>query len=133
MKIAIATDDKINIAVHFGGSEFILVNTIENGRIVDQEVRDKPGHHTFSGTESHPQTDEKGRHGLGVEAEQRHRKMLDVFKDCEVLIVNRIGTGAYDYFMISGVRVVATDVINIDEAVGLCMKGELGHIEAHVD
>lgn len=133
MKIAVTTDDKIHIAEHFGGSTFLLVATIENGSVVDKEVREKPGHQVFSGTESHPQTDEKGRHGFGAGAEQRHTEMFDVFKDCEALIVNRIGTGACTHFTSSGVRVIATDTKDIDEAIERYIKGNLDHIDAQVD
>ncbi|HPA13743.1 MAG TPA: NifB/NifX family molybdenum-iron cluster-binding protein [Desulfobacterales bacterium] len=133
MKIAFATDDKTNIAEHFGGSDFIIVATIEGGRIVNKEVREKPGHHTFSGKESHPQTDERGRHGFGAEAEQRHMAIFDIFKDCESLIVNMIGTGACKHFTSSGVRVIATDVKNIDEAIERYIDRRLNHLETHVD
>lgn len=132
MKIAIATDDKLHIAEHFGGSDFILVATIEDGRIVNKEVREKPGHHAFSGAESHPQTNERGRHGFGTEAEQRHTEMFDAFKDCEALIVNRIGTGACTHFISSGVRVIATDIKDVDEAIDFYIKGKLHHLDAQV-
>ncbi len=133
MKIAVATDDKTQIAEHFGGNAYILVATVMNGQITDREVREKPGHGQFAGDESHPQTDERGRHGYGAEAVKRHMTILDVFKDCKTLIVNRIGTGAYDHFTLSGIRAIATDIKNIDEAVALYIKGNLRHITSQVD
>ncbi|MBU4376130.1 MAG: NifB/NifX family molybdenum-iron cluster-binding protein [Candidatus Omnitrophica bacterium] len=45
--------------------------------------------------------------------------MFDVFKDCEVLLVNRIRTGAVEHFTTSGVKVIATDVKDIDQAIDL--------------
>ena len=133
MKIAVATDDKKLVAEHFGESALVLVGTVEEGQVVKKEERGKVGHNTFSKGEHHPQTDEKGRHGFGPEAEQRHKMMFDIFKDCEVLIVNLIGAGAYNYFTCSGVRVIATNVRDIDEAIALYIKGKLKHIEFHVD
>lgn len=133
MKIAIATDDQKSIAKHFGGSTFVFVATVEDGQVVNKEERPKPGHENFAGDEHHPQTDEKGRHGFGPEADQRHKMMFDVFKDCDVLIVNRIGTGAYMHFISAGVRVIATDIRDIDEAIDLYVKRSLPHIATLVD
>ena len=133
MKIAVATDDKMRVSDHFGGSPFIIVATVENGRVVKREVRDKPGHQGFSGEESHPQTDEKGRHGFGPDAEWRHNTIFNVFKDCESLVVGMIGTGAYNHFTSSGVRVIATDVKDVDEAIDLYIKGNLDHLPKMVD
>jgi len=133
MRIAVATDDQNHLAEHFGGSTFVLVATIEDGRISSKEIRTKPGHGTYSEEESHPQTDDTGRHGFGSEADSRHSAMFDVFKDCEVLIVNRIGTGAFHYFTSSGVRVIATDIQDIDETIAAYVKGKLEHIPSHMD
>ena len=133
MKIAIATDDKINIAEHFGSSRFILVVTIENCQVVGKEFLEKPGHSMFSKTEPHPPTDNKGRHGFGDDAELRHGRMFDLFRGCEALIVNKIGTGAYTYFSSSGVKVIATDTKDVDEAILLYSKEKLQHKPANLD
>jgi predicted Fe-Mo cluster-binding NifX family protein len=133
MKIAVAGDDRINVAEHFGGSSLIIVATVEGGEVVKKKERTKLGHDEFAKGEHYPQTDEKGRHGFGPDAETRHEMMLDTLKDCEVLIVNRIGTGAYDYFTNAGIKVTATDVRNIDDAISLYIQGKLTHLESHVD
>ena len=133
MKIAVVTNDKKSIAEHFGRSALILVATVEDGKVVNKEEREKAGHPFFADDEHRPQTNKKGRHGFGPKAEESHGKMFDDFKDCEVLIVNMIGTGAYNYFLSSGVRIIATDVKNIDEAVDLYIKGNLNHIGTLLD
>lgn len=133
MKIAVLTDDKKHVAEHFGSGAFIIVGTVEGGKVIEEEVRKNPGHDEFAKGEHHPQTDDKGKHGFGPEAETRHKMMLDAFKDCDVLIVNMIGTGAYNFFTNSGLKVVATDVKNIDDAIDLYIQGKLKHKETHVD
>lgn len=133
MKIAVATNDGMTIAEHFGGSSIILVISVEDGQVVKRELREKPGHVTFAGQEDHPQTDEKGRHGFGSVAEQRHRTLFEIFQDCEVLIAGKMGTGAYTQFVSSGVRVIATDIKSIDWAVDLYIKGGLNHIDTLLD
>ena len=133
MKIAVVTDDNKSIAEHFGGSAFFLVTFVEDGKVVNREKRENIGHSVLADGEHHHKPNEKGRHGFGPDSEQRHGKMFDCFKDCEVLIVNMIGTGAYNYFLRSGVRVIATDVKNIDEAVDLYIKGNLNHVRTLLD
>lgn len=133
MKIAVAADDKINVAEHFGGSSLTIVATVEGSEIIKKMERAKPGHDKFAKWEHYPQTDEKGRHGFGPEAEKRHEMILDSFKDCDALIVNRIGTGAYNFFTNAGIKVIATDVKKIDVAISLYIQGKLKHLDSHVD
>lgn len=133
MKIAVLTDDKKHVAEHFGSGAFIIVATVEGGKVIKEEERSNPGHDEFAKSEHHPQTDDRGKHGFGAEAEARHKMILEAFKDCDVLIVNMIGTGAYNFFTNSGLKVVATDVKDIDEAIALHVQGKLQHTETHVD
>ena len=49
------------------------------------------------------------------------------------VVVNRIGTGAYNYFTNAGIKVIATDVKNINDAISHYIKGKLKHLESHVD
>ena len=133
MKIAVAADDKNNVAEHFGGSSLTIVATVEGGEVIKKRERTKPGHDEFAKWEHYPQTDEKGRHGFGPEAEKRHEMMLDDLKDCDALIVNRIGTGAYNFFTNAGIKVIATDVKKIEDAISLYTQGKLKHLDSHVD
>ena len=48
VKIAAITDDGKTISQHFGRARHYLVFTVEDGRILQQELRDKAGHHTFA-------------------------------------------------------------------------------------
>ena len=133
MKIAVVADDKNNVAEHFGGSSLTLMATVEDSEVIKKKERFKLGHDEFAEWEHYPQTDEKRRHGFGPEAEKRHEKILDSFKDCDALIVNRIGTGAYNLFAHRGIKVIATDVKNINDAISHYIKGKLKHLESHVD
>jgi predicted Fe-Mo cluster-binding NifX family protein len=44
MKIAAVSDDGTTISAHFGRAPFYVVVTVEDGRIVARETRDKMGH-----------------------------------------------------------------------------------------
>ena len=47
MNIAIITEDGRTMSKHFGQAPFYMIVTVENGKIVKKEQRDKAGHHTF--------------------------------------------------------------------------------------
>ena len=64
MKIAIITEDGTTVSQHFGRAHLYVVATVEDGKVVGKETRDKAGHHTFSGGE-HPETAPGERHGGG--------------------------------------------------------------------
>ncbi len=133
MKVAVVTEDGKTIVDHFGGSQKILVVTVEGGKIVNKELRNKPGHQEYAAKEPNPQTDATGKHGYGEEADKRHETMLQSFKDCEALIGGLMGTGAYEYFTKAGIKVILTDVTDVEEAVSLYAKGELKHIDSRLD
>lgn len=133
MNIGVATEDKINVGEHFGGSSCIIVAIVENGKIVNKEERHLPGHEEFAKSEHHPQTSESGKHGFGLLAEKRHKIQLEVFKDCDVLITGLIGTGAYNFFKNAGIEVIATDIKGIDDVISLCAQGKLEHTESLMD
>jgi len=132
MKVAIPTEDRENVSEHFGRSPNFLVITVEGKEIVSREMRKKPGHEEFAVTETRPQTDEKGRHGFGILASKRHDEIKETIKDCELVIAGRIGLGAYTDMKNYGIKVVATDVEEIDKAIFLYLKDNLPHMEDRV-
>ena len=132
MKRAIPTEDEKNVSEHFGGAPYFLVATVEGKEIVNRERRKKPGHEEFATDEAHPQTDEKGRHGFSPIASERHKEIKDIIKDCELVITGRIGLGAHTDMKNFGIKVIATEVKSIDEAVSLWTQGNLSHIKDRV-
>jgi predicted Fe-Mo cluster-binding NifX family protein len=47
MKIAVVSDDLKTISAHFGRAQYYLIYTIEDGKVIGQETRAKPGHNQF--------------------------------------------------------------------------------------
>jgi predicted Fe-Mo cluster-binding NifX family protein len=124
MKIAAISEDGTTISQHFGRAPLYVVVTVENGKIVSKEKRDKAGHHTFGGGQ-HPETALGERHGYDAGAQSRHAAMAQSIDDCQVLIAGGMGMGAYDSLKSRGIETVITDVTNIDEAVKLYLDGKL--------
>lgn len=128
MKIAIASDDKKTVSEHFGGASHFVVVEVDEGKIGNEEVREKPGHKDLAGGEEHPQTGKEGGHGFTADASQRHKKMAEIIKDCKVIIAGRMGLGAYEDLRDLGLEVITTDIKEINEVVSLYAKGELSHM-----
>jgi predicted Fe-Mo cluster-binding NifX family protein len=133
MKIAVATEDKVRVGAHFGACPYIAVFTVEHGEITKMEVREKPGHQRFAAEETHPQTNDEGKHGFGPDAESRHRLMYGLVTDCDVVIAGLMGIGAHEFFRDAGLEVITTDVREIDEVLSLYLKGKLKHLESRLD
>jgi predicted Fe-Mo cluster-binding NifX family protein len=124
MKIAAITDDGQTISQHFGRAPFYLVLVVEEGQVVDRELRDKLGHSQFAHDEA-PTTDDQGRHGYGSEAQDRHSRMAASIGDCQVLLCGGMGWGAYDSIKQAGIKPIVTDIVGIEAAVQAYLDGTI--------
>ena len=138
MKIAAVSEDGATISQHFGRAPFYVVVTVEDGKIIAHEKRDKMGHAQFAGepheeahTEEHSAGGEDPRgHGFDLAAQDRHARMATAIADCEILLARGMGAGAYESMKQANICPVVTDVENIDEAVQAYLKGALqDHVE----
>ena len=121
----------MTISQHFGRAPCYVVVTVEDGKIIAREKRDKMGHNQFSGgphEESHGE-DPRG-HGFDPAAQNRHASMAAAIADCEVLLARGMGAGAYESMKQANIRPVVTDIANIDNAIQAYLSGSLkDHVE----
>jgi predicted Fe-Mo cluster-binding NifX family protein len=127
MKVAAISDDRITVSQHFGRAPYYIVLTVEDGKIVSKEQRDKAGHHTFA-SGHHPETAPGERHGYDIGAQSRHATMAQTIDDCQALIVGGMGWGAYESLKSYGIEAIVTDIKNIEEAVKLYIEGKLPNL-----
>lgn len=131
MKIAAVSEDGVTISQHFGRAPFYVVVTVDNGKIVSHETRNKMGHAQFGG-ETHDEAhraDPRG-HGFDPAAQNRHAQMAAAILDCEVLLARGMGAGAYESMKQANIRPLVTDITSIDEAVKAYLSGTLkDHVE----
>ncbi len=127
MKIAAITEDEITISQHFGRAPLYVVVTVEEGRVVNKETRDKTGHHTFA-AHQHPETAPGERHGYDAGAQTRHASMAETIADCQVLFAGGMGWGAYESLKSYDIEPIVTDVRSIDQAVELYLAGQLPNL-----
>ena len=127
MKIAIISDDKVNISQHFGRAPYYIVVTIVEGKIVARETRPKAGHQTFAAHE--PAKLAPGeRHGYEAGSQARHESMAEDILDCQVLLAGGMGWGAYEAMTGYGIETIVTDVRDIEEAVELYLASRLTNL-----
>ena len=126
MKIAAVSEDGVTISQHFGRAPFYVVVTVEDGKIVSREQRDKVGHAHF-GNEPHAGAHggEAHRHGFDPTAQHRHAQMAATIADCQVLLARGTGAGAHQSLTQAGIRPILTDIATIDEAVQAYLAGSI--------
>jgi predicted Fe-Mo cluster-binding NifX family protein len=128
MRIAVVTDDERTISQHFGRAPYYLVVTIEDGQIVNRELREKPGHRQFADephTHDHEAQAHEQGHGYGARSQSRHARMAEVIDDCQAVLCGGMGAGAYENMHARGIRPVVTDITSIDEAVLAYVEGRI--------
>jgi transcriptional regulator with XRE-family HTH domain/predicted Fe-Mo cluster-binding NifX family protein len=134
MKIALITDDGETISQHFGRALYYLVLSIDEGVVVERELRDKPGHRQFSQqvvgidqpAEVHDHDHGHGQgHGMNPGSHQKHLSMAEVIGDCQVLLCGGMGRGAYESMLALNIQPVVTDLRTVDEAVRAFLEGRL--------
>jgi predicted Fe-Mo cluster-binding NifX family protein len=127
MKIAVISEDGTTISQHFGRAPLYVVAAVEDGKVVSKETRNKAGHHTFAAAH-HPEPAHGERHGYDADSQSKHAQMAQSIDDCQVLLAGGMGWGAYDSLSSRGIETVITDVADIDEALGLYIRGKLPNL-----
>lgn len=130
MKIAIATDDGKTVSAHFGRTSHYLVVTIEQGKIVDREMREKFSHTHVA---NQPHAHEPGQaHGFDPASQSRHSLMAESIRDCEAMLCRGMGTGAYESLRSLNIRPILTDIPEVDNAVSAYADGSITDHTEHL-
>lgn len=124
MKIAAITEDGKTISQHFGRAPYYLVLTIEEGKVVSREMRDKMGHSQFH-EETHAGESSGVGHGMDAQSHNKHISMAQAIADCKALLCGGMGMGAYESMRRLNIRPVVTDLRDIETAVQAFIDGKL--------
>jgi predicted Fe-Mo cluster-binding NifX family protein len=124
IKVAAITDDGETISQHFGRAGYYLVATLENGKIINRELRNKLGHSHFV-DQPHLEEHHGQQHGMDTASHNKHLQMSDVISDCEALLCGGMGMGAYQSMLSRGIRPLVTDIERIDDAVLAYSSGKI--------
>ncbi len=123
MKLAIITDDGKSISQHFGRATHYLVITIEEGKEINREMREKLGHSQFSAVG--PEEHHGERHGFDESSHGKHAQMAGSISDCQAVICGGMGMGAYESMRRLNIQPLVTDLSDIDQAIQAYIDGKL--------
>jgi len=113
MKIAVASDDALTIAAHFGRTRGFLIYETEEGEIKGREYRPND----FTG---HAQ----GLHLAGAH-HNPHGGILEALGDCRVVISHGMGRRLYDDLRNHGIEAFIVRERDADLAVKLYLEQKL--------
>jgi predicted Fe-Mo cluster-binding NifX family protein len=126
IKIAAVTDDGITISSHFGRAQFYEVLSVENGVVIKRERRPKAGHHTLAQEDHHNHTDHHGAsHGFDAASVNKHNRMAETIKDCQIVLACGMGHGAYQGMLQHNIKPIVTNIRSIDDAVQAVINGTI--------
>ncbi|NWJ95596.1 MAG: hypothetical protein HXX20_07420 [Chloroflexi bacterium] len=109
MKIAAVTDDGKTITAHFGKALYFAIITIEDGKVVGQELLER-----------------LGKAELSQEQEvDPHEQMVARLAGCKLVLSGGMGGGMFMRLQRAGFRVMLTDIQEIDAAVNTFLEGRL--------
>ena len=118
MKIAVASNDCVNVSPHFGRCSQFIVFEIKDGSILNQEIRDN----TFT---VHAMGEcESGEHHH--DQPHSHAQILDALKDCQVILCGGMGWRAVEDLKSKGLNpIIVNSDYNAQDAVNSYLKGEI--------
>lgn len=124
MKIAVITDDFKTISAHFGRAQYYRVFTVEDGKIVSHEDRQKANHSQFAEQGLHEHKPGES-HGNDPASQHRHGAMMDSISDCQVLLARGMGGGAHSALTSRGIQPILTEIQEIQAAVEAYLAGTI--------
>ena len=98
MKIAVPTNDGINVSAHFGRCREFLVFEVRSEQVKLIETR------VNGGCQEHG----SGSHG-GVAEPHSHSGFVDTLRDCEAVLCGGIGAGAVAALQSGGIAVIRVE------------------------
>ncbi|UCF71241.1 MAG: iron-molybdenum cofactor biosynthesis protein [candidate division WOR-3 bacterium] len=112
-KVAVASDDEVTIAPHFGRTRGFVVFDIEDKKPIRMAYLPN----TFTG---HVRGMNGTGHGSG-----HHHSILEALRDCKAVISQGMGRRIYADLKKAGINVYVTSETQIENAIDLYVKGRL--------
>lgn len=114
MKIAVATEQGKTISDHFGRSPYVAIFETENGKIINQSMREN----TFTGHfRGHHEGQQHGEHLHGAGDPHDHNSAAEGLGDCRVVISHGMGRRAWEDLRARGIEMIAPDETEVEKAV----------------
>lgn len=140
-KIAVVSDDGVNVNQHFGSSRYYEVFTVQNGQITKRERLEKQSFHAPGQHHHHDEHYGSGAHGnqsSGIGYQQhgmmhgtehdsghKHNAMISNIADCNYLISRGMGNGIYYHLEAANIKPIVTNIKNVEESVKALIDGTI--------
>jgi predicted Fe-Mo cluster-binding NifX family protein len=119
--IALPTEDGTTLCQHFGRARYYKVVEIRDGKVIATELRDK-----FAHVCGDPTMDS------GLTHEEVHSRLADAAHGCDTVIAGGMGQGAMDALTAAGMKVIQTDMVNLEDIVAAYVAGTLANASGSV-
>ncbi|MCW8848736.1 MAG: NifB/NifX family molybdenum-iron cluster-binding protein [Melioribacteraceae bacterium] len=119
MRIAVASDDNINVTGHVGKCRAFLILDVENGEVLNKEIRKN------SFTDHALGVKDQSHHGNGHGNNDGHKRLAEGLKDCKYLISHGMGWKLVEDIKSFGIEPLVTSEINAERAAILLEEGKL--------
>lgn len=134
MKVAFVSNDSKNIVGAFGSSKFFNIFTIENGEIVNQEVREVYKDKVADEVKSIAGNNNGfgvGKISLSVmdPAKEKHMKMAKTIADCDVVVARKMCENAWDSIQQFKMTPIRTKNRSFEESIQELIEGKLESYE----
>lgn len=123
MRIAVASNDNINVTGHVGRCQGFLIIDVENGEILKKEIRKNSFTDHVLGIED--QSHNGGGHGSGHGNNDGHKRLAEGLKDCKYLISHGMGWKLVEDIKSFGIEPLVTSEMNSEQAAILLEEGRL--------
>ena len=119
MKIAVASEDGINLTGHVGRCEMFIVYEVLGNEILNVEKR-------LNSFTMHKQEDHQHEHHSHEnQGTSKHAGIINGLKDCNYLFCCSGGPGLIDDLISSGIQTILTEEMEAEKAVKLFIEGKL--------
>lgn len=123
MKIAIASDNQIDIAGHFGMTKGFVIAEITDNKLISKDYRPNTfTGHAQQGAEGH---NHQHNHNGNSEHNHKHETILSALKDCTAVISNGMGMRIYTDLKSVNITPYITQVRNVDLAIEMFINNKL--------
>ena len=125
MRIAVASDDNVNVCGHVGKCRGFLVLDVENGKIIKKEYRENSFTNHFN--LKHSEGDHHHTHQRGHGSNDGHKRLAEGIKDCEYLVSHGMGRRLVEDIESLGIKTMVTVELNAETAAINLELGKLKH------
>ena len=127
MRIGIATYNGKMISKHFGKSKYFVIVDIEDGVVVNKEIREN----SFTAHAQGECNDEdKRRHNRPGRGHHSHKGIVNALVDCDAVLCYGMGWRAATDLKAGGIKAcILTEEYTLDEAIQAYIDGKIAESE----